>query len=48
MDTENRGIMAGLIMENGGQYIKDLLDGQERAFRRNYLRYLKVIKNLTS
>ena len=40
------GEIYNLIMENVGQRIKDLLDGKERAFGRNYLRYLKVIKNL--
>ena len=46
MDTKNRGIMAGFVaLENGGQCIKDLLDGKKRAFERNYLRYIRVAKN---
>ena len=42
----HHGGICRMVMENGGQCIKDLLDGKKMVFRRNYLRYLKVIKNL--
>ena len=35
-------------MDTGREYIKDLLDGKGRSFERNYLRYLKAIKNLNA
>ena len=42
----HHGGICRMVMENGGYCIKDLLDGKEIALGKNYLRYLRVTKNL--